>query len=136
MAKPLTLAEEEMAHLLHRTGLSRSAAACLACLLREAPATSADLAHVTGLTPQAVSEGVRELERLGLVLREPIPTQTKGRPALRHRLPSTAREALLRLEETRRRVIEEEARLLDELRRRALSAGGESHGSGRPAPRP
>ena len=117
--KPLTPAEEDMARLLQRLGLSRSAAACLSALLREAPYTSAELAHATGLAPQAVSEGVRELERQGVVLREPVPGQGKGRPALRHRLPASGKEALRRLEEARRAALLDEMALLDELRRRA-----------------
>jgi predicted transcriptional regulator len=119
MAKPLSREEEDLAGLLRRLGLSRPAAACLACLLREAPATSADLAAATGLTPQAVSEGVRDLERMGLVLREPVRSEAKGRPALRHRLPASAKEALRHLEQARRKELMDELALLDELRRRA-----------------
>ena len=119
MARPLTRDEEEMAGLLHRLGLTRAAALCLSCLLRETPCTSADLAAATGLAPQAVSEGVRDLARLGLVVREPVRTEGRGRPALRHRLPASGKEALLHLERTRRDALLAEMALLDELRRRA-----------------
>lgn len=119
MVKPLSRDEEEMAALLRRLGLSRGAASCLALLLREAPFTSAELAQGSGLTPQAVSEAVRELERMGVVAREPVRGEGPGRPALRHRLPASGKEALRHLESTRRKVLLDELALLDELRRLA-----------------
>lgn len=108
-----------MAGLLHRLGLSRPAAQCMAAMLRETPMLRTDLASATGLAPQAVSDAMRELERLDLVLREPVPTGAKGRPQVRHRLPASGKEALRRLEDARRRALLEELALLDELRRRA-----------------
>lgn len=119
MAKPLTRDEEDLAGLLHRLGLTRPAAQCLVAMLREAPMLRADLASATGLAPQAVSDATHELERLGLIMREPVTTGAKGRPQLRHRLPATAKDALRRLETDRRQALMEELALLDELRRRS-----------------
>lgn len=108
-----------MAGLLHRCGLSRPSALCLAALLRGATMTIADLSAATGLAPQAVSDGVRDLERLDLVVREAAPAEGRGRPVLRQRLAGSARDALRRLERTRRKALAEELALLDELHRRA-----------------
>jgi predicted transcriptional regulator len=114
--RSLTDDERRLAELLGAAGLPRPPARCLALLARGGWWLAADLAEAGALTPQEVSEGVRELDARGALAKEPVAREGPGRPRMRYRLAEG--DAIVRIEREARRALERDLALLDELRAR------------------
>jgi DNA-binding MarR family transcriptional regulator len=101
---------------LRPSGLSRAQFGTLSVVVRQPGLSSADLARVVMVTPQAVNLLVTSLERDGLVERRPHPTH--GRILEVH----PTREGVRRLEQAYPAVIELEDHLTADLSQRQLTA--------------